>query len=115
MIKRTLGIAVLMAGCGGPQPVGSGPQATSQAAAKSPFEYRIVEKDDSPHSAGAQSVLMVETTNEVAKKASEDDLRRFWQHISPTLGDVRVLIRLRTPVPGALPWGIVKRIRENGQ
>jgi hypothetical protein len=116
MIKRAIGIVVLLGGCGGPksQPTDSSPEVTTHEV-KSPFEYRIVEQDNKPHFAGAQSVLMVETTNEAAKQATEDDLRQFWQHISPSLGDVRVLIRLRTPIPGALPWGIIKRINQNGK
>jgi hypothetical protein len=64
---------------------------------------------------GPQVVLEVETTNEVAKKANEDDLQRFWEHLRPTVGDRRAFIQISTPVPGAMPWANINRIKLTGQ
>jgi hypothetical protein len=64
---------------------------------------------------GPQVVLQIETTNEAAKKTTEDDLRRFWEHISPTVGDRRAFIRISTPVPGDMPWANINRVNLTGQ
>jgi hypothetical protein len=61
---------------------------------------------------GPQTVLELETTNEVAKQANEGDLRTLWEYLSPKLGNRRVFIRLSTPVPGVSPWGIISRIND---
>jgi hypothetical protein len=111
MIKRVASVVVLLAGCGGPQPQ-SQPTATAPPAApaKAPFEYRIVSTDEKPHDMGPQVVVRLETTNEVAKAATEDDLQQLWRHLGPDLGDRRVFIKLDTGVPGASLWGHITRL-----
>lgn len=111
MLKRSMGLVVLFAGCGGQQPP---PTAITPAPAtvKSPFEYKILETDEKPHFMGPQVALTIETSNDVAKAASEDDLRQFWEYIAPTLGNRRVFIWLSTPVPGVMPWGGITRVND---
>ncbi len=115
MIKRAVGIVVLIAGCGGPQsqPGASGPPVPQ--AVKAPFEFKIVKTDETPHDMGPQVVVRVETTNEVAKQATTDDLKQLWRHIGPGLGDRRVFIQLDTGVPGASLWGLVSRYNLTGK
>ena len=117
MIKRVAGIVVLLAGCGGPQPQ-SQPTATAPPAPQSneaPFAYRIVSTDEKPHNMGPQVVVRLETTNEVAKQATLDDLKQLWRHIGPDLGDRRVFIQLDAGVPGASLWGLITRLNLTGK
>lgn len=118
MIKRSLGLAValiLHAGCGEQrQPAVNSPQPAPQAV-KAPFEYRIVETDDTPHTVGPQIVLTIETTDDVAKKATRDDLIQFWKFMRPNLGNRRVFIYFETPVPGVSPWGMITRLNLTGK
>lgn len=109
MLKRAFGMVILMVGCGGPQPqqTATAPPVT---AARAPFEYQIVSRDEKPHDWGPQVVLRLQTTNEVAKAATEADLKQLWQHLSPELGDRRVFIQLDTGVPGASLWGLISRV-----
>jgi len=75
-----------------------------------PFDYRTISKKQKD-TWGHLVTLELETTNEVAKKATEDDLRRLWQHIEPSLGDrCAVNVSLRTPVPEASPWALINRL-----
>jgi len=67
------------------------------------------------HDWGPQVVVNLETTNDVAKKATEDDLRELWRQLAPTLGDRRVFLRLKTPVPGAAPWAVITRLNMDGE
>jgi hypothetical protein len=115
MIKRAVAIVVLLAGCTGekPEPVASGPPATQSVQA--PFEYRITKTDETPHTMGPQVVVRLQTTNEIARAATQDDLRELWQHLSPTLGDRRIFIQLDTGVPGASLWGLITRLNLTGK
>ncbi len=79
------------------------------------FEYKLVSVEEKRHTAGPQIVLELETTNEVARNVTKEQLYEFWQQISPTLGDRRVFLYLQTPVPGAAPWALIKRIKMNGE
>lgn len=116
MIRTALVFSLVtsIAGCGGPQqPVASSLPAPQVV--KSPIEYQILETDETPHNMGPQVVLTVETTNDVAKKSTRDDLIQFWKSIRPTLGNRRVFIYLKTPVPGVDPWGVITRLNLTGK
>lgn len=107
MSKSAVGILALMAGCGGPQ---SQPVTSTQPAAqvaKAPFEYQFVKKDETPFMGQPKLELYLETTNDVAKDATEEDLKQFCKFIRPTLGKGFVRIFLSTPVPGADAWGVI--------
>jgi hypothetical protein len=92
------------------------PAATSETApaatTKPPFEYKVIENTESVGDFGPQVVMLLETTNDVAKKATEEDLRKLWDYLAPTIGDRRAGIRIRTSVPGVFPWGIISRYRD---
>lgn len=81
---------------------------------KAPFEYTLVCKDERSYGNGPQVVTDLETTNEVARNATKDDLRELWQHMAPTLGDRRASLRLKTPVPGVGWWAIIRRTKPFG-
>lgn len=125
MLKRIVVILLLLAGCSGEQaetsksdviiaPVKAeqNPASAMAESGKAPFEYREVSRGEEPHFMGPQVILELETTNDVAKETTEDDLGQFWEHIAPTLGNRRVFIRLKTPVPGVVPWGLITRIND---
>ena len=59
--------------------------------------------------------MEIETTNDVAKKATEADLMKFWQFIEPTVGNRRASIFLSTPVPGAVAWGVIVHDKRDGK
>jgi len=110
-MKREACILMLLAGCGGPAqpPAVNNPQPATTTT-QAPFAYEIVNRDETRHTMGPQVVLRLQTTNEVAKAATEDDLRQLWQHLEPELGDGRVFIQLDAGVPGASLWGLISRI-----
>ena len=117
-------LAAALIGCGNEQnqtPATDSADARPSAPTKveqrhnAPFEYKLVSKEEMMHTWGPQVVLNLETTNEVAKNATKDDLRELWQQIAPTLGDQRVFLYLKTPVPGAWPWAVISRIRTDGE
>jgi hypothetical protein len=112
-------IFVLLVGCGGPPPqqvVNNGTrQSTTTTDRTAPFEYRVVKTDETPHFMGPQVVVRLETTNEVAKAATDDDLKQLWRHMGPGLGDRRVFIQLHTGVPGASNWGLISRVNLTGK
>ncbi len=80
-----------------------------------PFKYHLVSKKEMLLTWGPQIVVNLETTNEVAKNATKEDLWELWQHMAPTLGDRRIFLYLKTPVPGALPWAVISRIKTDAE
>lgn len=123
-----VGIATLfgsaLMGCGNaqnqPPPTDSrnaDPSATAQGdqPPNAPFEYKLVSKEEMMHTWGPQVVVNLETTNEVARNATKDDLRELWQQLAPTLGDRRVFLYINTPVPGASPWAVISRIKTDDE
>ena len=112
-LRMLLGL-LLLVGCGGPasQPDPSSPPVVPQVV-KAPFEYKIIEKDETDHFMGPQIALTLETTNEVAKQATEDDLHQLWSSLQPTVGDRSAFIDLKTPVPGVNPWGVITRLKDS--
>lgn len=76
-----------------------------------PFEFAVIDVDERRHTCGPQVVIDLQTTNEIAKGVSEQDLRDFWKSIEPAVGERRLWVYLRTDVPGAIPYGSIRRIR----
>ena len=112
--QATVAIVVfLMAfliGCGR-EPLEASRRSQPDAKQDAPFEYRLVSIEEVMHNWGPQVVVNLETTNEVARNVTKEDLHELWQHLLPTLGDSRVFVYLKTPVPGAMPWALISRIR----
>ena len=120
--SATLLVAILV-GCGSEQdaPFDSANQdvapsttAGPHAGREAPFEYKLISKEEMTHTWGPQVVVKLETTTEVAKNATKDDLRELWQQMAPTLGDRRVFLYIETPIPGASPWAVISRINTDG-
>lgn len=73
-----------------------------------PFKYTVIKKEE--FKSQNKLFLKLETTNEVAKKATEEELVQLWEHLDPaTFGDYRVCISISTPVPGVAPWAVIIR------
>lgn len=88
--------------------------AASETQVPAPFEYTVVSKEEKKYSwFGADwsnVVVKLETTQEVANKATEGDLRQLWKHMAPTLGNHNVYVYIRTRVPGVDPWARITRV-----
>ena len=120
--SATLLVAILI-GCGSEQDarfdaanqdVAPSTMAGPHVGREAPFEYKLISKEEMTHTWGPQVVVKLETTTEVAKKATKDDLRELWQQMAPTLGDHRVFLYIETPIPGASPWAVISRINMDG-
>lgn len=116
-------LVVVLLGCGNQEnrtPAtdsrnGNPPDNPTDRCPDAPFEYKLVSKQEMQHAWGPQVVLDLETTNEVARNVTKDDLSELWQQMGPVLGDQRVFLSLRTPVPGAGPWAVISRIKTDGE
>jgi hypothetical protein len=113
MLKRVFGVLVLLAGCSDPPSQPAASNALAAQAVKAPFEYRITEKRE--NKLEPEVVLNIETTNDAAKKATEEDLRQFWQYIGADLGDRSVFIAIKSDVPGATAWGVINHLKRNSE
>ncbi len=91
------------------------PATTAAAAWSPPFEYEVV-KHDTAHKFGPASALQhsfrVETTVDVAKLATESDLREIWQNdFAAKAGEnTWAFVDFYVPTPGAGPWANINRL-----
>lgn len=89
--------------------------AASSGATNLPFAYEVIDVQEVVDDWGPGVTVELQTTNDVAKRATEDDLRKLWQYLAPTFGKRRVFLRLRTSVPGAWPWAMISRIKTDSE
>jgi hypothetical protein len=132
VMRRSVVVSVLVvltaAACGhrrdtAPQATESEPPVSQNAedllrsvgAAADPFAFKVLSVEHIQHTWGPQVNIELETTLDDAKKATEQDLRTLWDRIKPALSDRRVFLRVTTDVPGAMPWGVVTRIFDDGK
>jgi len=80
-----------------------------------PFEYKVISKEESRGLVWTEVIVWLETTNEVARNATKKDLRALLHHIVPNPGDRQIALRLKTSVPGAMPWGVISRLNTDGE
>ncbi len=97
--------------CDSRQPEGqSSKQAHPTQTTPAPFEYELQKRDESRHTFGPQTVLIIEVKKEVAKKASEQDVKQFWKHISPGINTDRAFVKIFPDIPGASAWVVISRL-----
>lgn len=83
------------------------------ASPPAPFAFRVVDRDTAPHTLGPQVALTIETTSEVARSATEAQMRQLWNHLTYELGANRAFLTLVAP-QHSIAWAVLKRTEAGG-